>query len=410
MSRILEKAFDASKKIVRSIFNGAPNLITTSDLNRQFEALKNQVDKLDEKTGFIIEGAQLWSNLNGSTLKVGFLYDTMEYKGCSFDPNQEIAVETNFTTSAPTAYLCLLADKETVTYETDSTHEIAGAKFADGTSMRAADQVVYKNERFVLTHSAESLTDLVGIVAFFSLVNGRVYMRENWTSFYSPLRMKDSSGLVGAPFETTQKYPIVLGETYDTAFGKLQGYLGDAKVIKGCWGYIHAGIDEINPTDYEAMTKKTPAELIKVGPIYYIRLGGFTTFGGIGTETVRLNLKDLLMGGNTDTGGVIVFKDFPGTYNIGSFMGATIGVPPFLEITNTTGTEVNAQQRINCLSVSSNYVENIQPQYDIDYAGFNLDTRGNYDKEKFSYANSNITGFSSAGVAVTLMFADRSIW
>ena len=46
MSKIVTKAFDATKKVVRSIFRGSPNLLTSSDLNRQFEALKHQIDEV----------------------------------------------------------------------------------------------------------------------------------------------------------------------------------------------------------------------------------------------------------------------------------------------------------------------------------------------------------------------------
>lgn len=222
MSKIVEKAFDASKKIVRSIFRGSPNLITTSDLNRQLEALKYQVDKLDEKTGFIIEGANLGYKLENATLKVSLGYDTMEFKGCSFEPDKTIESSINLTASAPYAYMCLVAEKETVTYDTDTTHEIAGAKFEDGTYMRAADQIRYKNETFVLTHSLESVKNYVGVIAFFRYSNGNIYVNENWTSLYSPLRVMDNSGALGTDFsEPAKSFPPKVGDSYDVAFRKL---------------------------------------------------------------------------------------------------------------------------------------------------------------------------------------------
>ena len=49
MSKIVDKVFDAGKKIIRSVFLGSPNLFTTSDLNRQIEAIKYQLDSLDDK-------------------------------------------------------------------------------------------------------------------------------------------------------------------------------------------------------------------------------------------------------------------------------------------------------------------------------------------------------------------------
>lgn len=409
MSKILEKAFDASKKIIRSIFNGSPNLITTSDLNRQFEALKHQADRLDEKTGFLIEGANLGFKLDGSTLKVNLAYKTMEYKGCDFNPNQETTVETNFTASAPYAYFCLVADKETLTYDTDVTHEIAGAKFADGTSMRAADQIVYKNEKFVLTHSVESLNNFVGIIAFFKLINGKVYASENWTDFYSPLRVKDGSGSVSSDFETSQKYPIKIGDTYDVALGKLQGFLGDSKVYNGGWGYFNQSYDEISETEYKNILVSSPAELVKVGPIYYVRLLGLTMNEGIKKDTVLDNLRMLILNLSTDTSGIVMFKDLPSTYNIGRFIGAAIGISPLLELESLEGGAVKAQQYIDSLSVRSSYLGDINSVYVPNSFGFALRTSGNYDGDKFTFENGVISA-EGGGIDLTLMFADKNIW
>lgn len=320
MSKILKKAFDASKKIIRSIFNGYPNLITTSDLNRQFEAIKYQVDKLDEKTGFLIEGGTLGFKLEGSTLKVDLVYDSIEYKGCSFEPDQ-MELDTNFTASAPYAYLCLVADKEIITYDTDSTHEIAGAKFSDGTSLRAADQLVYKNEKFVLVHSVESLGNLVGIIAFFRLVNGVVYSHENWTDFYSPLRVKDDNAIIGYNFETSQKYPIKLRDSYDVAFGKLQGFIGDATVYKGCWIYSHASIDEIDESTYIKAKEKSPAYLVKSGSVFKVYLDGLSRQSGASSLTpieLASNIKAFLIERIAqDSTGALIFDNIPDTYNIG---------------------------------------------------------------------------------------------
>lgn len=409
MSKILEKAFDASKKIIRSIFNGSPNLITTSDLNRQFEALKHQADRLDEKTGFLIEGGNLGFKLEGSTLKVDLIFDTMEYKGCSFDPDQTTIVETNFTASAPYAYFCLVADKETLTYDTDVTHEIAGAKFADGTSMRAADQIVYKNERFVLTHSVKSLNNLVGIIAFFKLINGKVYASENWTDFYSPLRVKDNSGSVGSDFETSKKYPIKLGDTYDVALGKIQGFLGDSKVYSGGWGYFHQSFDEIREEDYNGILINSPAELVKVGPIYYVRLLGLTMGEGIKKETVLSNLLWLIMSCDVDASGIVMFKDLPSTYNIGKFMGAAVGISPLLELENVVEGVVKAQQYINSINVSASYVGNIDSQFASNSFGFSISTSGDYDGSKFSFST-GVVSATNGGIDITLMFADKNIW
>lgn len=413
MSKILEKAFDASKKIIRSIFNGSPNLITTSDLNRQFEALKHQADKLDEKTGFLIEGGNLEFKLEGSTLKVNFAYSTMEYKGCVFYPDQKITVDTNFTASAPYAYFCLVADKETLTYDTDVTHEIAGAKFADGTSMRAADQIVYKNERFVLTHSVESLNNLVGIIAFFRLINGKVYASENWTDFYSPLRVKDGSGSVGSDFETSQKYPIKLGDTYDVALGKLQGFLGDAKVYTGCWTYNHASVEEMVKESYELTKKKQPAYLVKDGSVFKVYLDGLSrqSISTLTLEEMASNIKSFLIGIITlDVEGDIIFDNIPDTYNIGKLIGASVTFADQITITSKSTDSPSVKTITGAhVDVGTFY----KPKYDLIGNAFvaSFSSRGfglTYnDYNGIDYDNISVGISNSRGITVVLTFANK---
>lgn len=408
MSKIIEKAFDASKKIVRSIFRGSPNLITTSDLNRQLEALKYQVDKLDEKTGFIIEEANLGYTLKDSTLKVSLVYKTMEYKGCLFAPASQ-EVSTNFTSAAPYAYFCLAAEKSIITYEDDSTHEIAGAKFADGTSMRAADQIVYKNEKFVISHSLSDVENLVGVVAFFSLRNGNVYVDENWTDMYSPLRVKDGSGTVGAPFETSTSYPIIIGDNYDVAFGKIQKYLGDSTPYYGCWSYFHEGLDEITTDKYEGLLKSAPAVLIKYGPIYLINLRGLMVNEGISLAVVTNNLKYFVMAPDMDAGGAIIFKDLPESYKIGQFLGASIGISPLLQLQNINSGSVTAQQYIDSMQINPHYYAVSTDVYALGkgYTFFTFFSSCNYDGTKFNISEAAVA--NAGGMDVTLMFADRNI-
>ena len=46
MSAIIDKVYDATKRIYKSVFKGAPNLITTADLNRQMSAFQAQLENL----------------------------------------------------------------------------------------------------------------------------------------------------------------------------------------------------------------------------------------------------------------------------------------------------------------------------------------------------------------------------
>lgn len=225
MSKILEKAFDATKKIIRSVFLGSPNLITSSDLNRQIEALKYQLDLLDNKTGMIISGAGLTYVRQGSSITVVFSNNGIAFKGCKFSP-AHFTDTINLTSSAPKVYLCLTAETETVTYDSDFSHAIAGAKFEDGTSYPAANQVVYKNEAIVLTHALSDVENLVGVIAIFTLSdNSNVIVRENFTKneYEDNLAMGKVNTI--ADLNTSAIGVVTNGDTYDVAFSKLQNQI-----------------------------------------------------------------------------------------------------------------------------------------------------------------------------------------
>lgn len=219
MSKIIEKAFDAGKKIIRSIFLGSPNLITSSDLNRQFEAIKYQLDQLDEKTG-VSSDLSINASVASGTLSVSYDYTFISYKGCSFSP-AKTALSINLTSSAPTAYVCLTAEKETLTYDTDVTHDIAGAKFEDGTSYAAANQIVYKNEKVVITHSVSGVANLVGILALIELsTSGNLVIKYNCINKNTSLSM-DSTDLV-KDFDVNARGAVKNGMSYDRAFSIIE--------------------------------------------------------------------------------------------------------------------------------------------------------------------------------------------
>lgn len=220
MSAVMAKAFDAGKKIIKSIFKGYPNLITSADLNRQIEAVKYQLDQLDEKTG-VVSDIEITHSLSAGTLTVGYSLSYLRFKGCEFSPDAT-TLETNLTLSAPTAYLCLVAEKEVVTYDSDVTHDIAGAKFVDGTSMPAANQEIYKNEQLILTHALSNLDNFVGVIAVFTLstLTRNVVMRPNIIKEKDSLSMSKSGEIVD--FDPTIGGRVGNGRTYDEAFSILE--------------------------------------------------------------------------------------------------------------------------------------------------------------------------------------------
>lgn len=413
MSKILEKAFDASKKIIRSIFNGSPNLITTSDLNRQLEAFKYQMDKLDEKTGFLIEGADLQYSLNSSKLSVSLKYSSIEFKGCSFEPSV-VTLNTNFTDSAPYAYLCLIAFKNTVTYSDDTTHELAGAKFDDGTTMGAADQLCYVREGFSLTHSPESYEKngtLVGIIAFFTLKDEKVFVNENWTTKFSPLKVQIGNNFVGPSFKESLDYPIYAGDSYDEALGKVQGYLGNGRTCNGAWGYFPQTAANISAEQYLNCMTERPATLVKVGPVFYLTLGGLLINTGVELPYVLKNLCLLLMGGDSGSNGWIIFPSLPKTYNVGRYLGASIGIPPKFTLKEMSGSSIKNEVAVTNLNIHSEYLGDNDPSYLFKNSSwFRLNSLCEYDNTKFTLVGSSAANEPYSTIAVTLMFADGDVW
>lgn len=180
MSRIINKAFDASKKIIRSIFRGSPNLLTSSDLNRQIEALKYQIDKLEERTNVdtdldinVVSISAHRRNLEDPTQtthdsenRVTFTLGYMRFKGCLFTPTVSPMTISIGENEQKKMYIHLVAEKKIVTYEDDFSHEISGAKFEDGASMPAADNEVYFNEKIVCTENKNEPNSLVILAEF----------------------------------------------------------------------------------------------------------------------------------------------------------------------------------------------------------------------------------------------------
>lgn len=222
MSKIIDKAFDATKKIFRSIFMGSPNLITAPDLNRQIEALKFQLDQLDDKVG-VCSDFSVTHDFSGTTLTVTPWYSYLQFKGCSFQP-ELTPMSINLTRSAPEAFLCLVADSELVTYDTDFSHDIAGAKFEDGTSMAAANQMVYKNEQFILSHTLIGLTNLVTVVTKFQYdpTLDDVLTLKNTIARFDSVRFLAKDSIMRFFKETSLTPNVQQGTSYDEAFSTIE--------------------------------------------------------------------------------------------------------------------------------------------------------------------------------------------
>lgn len=282
MSSIIVKAFDASKKIFRSIFKGAPNLITTSDLNRQMEAFKYQMDQLDEKTG-VLSDLTLSYNTSGGTLNMQVNYSYMEVKGCSFEPPAKL-LSINLTASAPIAYLLLIGGTEEVTFDSDFTHDIAGAKFADGTALPAANQLRYYAEAFSLSHSAGG-EGVIAILATIELTSaGNVVVSSNCIPRNNSLKM-NSAGTI-KNYSSATRGKIQNGVPYDTAFSIIENRFAN---LVPSWTYF----TYVGYTGTSSMERNTDISFRIVNGIFYINMLALEEH----RFTTRLSVPYVLLGG-----------------------------------------------------------------------------------------------------------------
>ena len=228
MSKIIEKTFDASKKIIKSIFKGTPNLLTATDLNRQIAALKYQIDKVESGEG-VTSQLIVSAHLNAKTDEVLNIFEEQEYvtvtfngadinvKGCTFSPKY-----TDFKMDAKDMYdkewyIHLIAKKKVVSYEDDFSHEISGARFEDGTSMAAANNEVYYDEEVVVT-SDKKVNNCV-------LTLGRFIVPKGWNPDKLRVALSVSKYWKTSPdtfdFQKVVKNPIEKFGTPDMAIGTL---------------------------------------------------------------------------------------------------------------------------------------------------------------------------------------------
>lgn len=259
MSKIIEKTFDASKKIIRSIFRGSPNLLTATDLNRQITALKAQIDALEDRHEIISNLSIVAVLHNGTTITPGSdpleimveLGDEylsfratnteMMFKGCRLTPKFEPYSGTTPNTGE-VLYICLMVDKKVITYDDDFSHEISGAKFEDGTSLSAADNEVYDNERIIITKNVPTnCAFLLGKFVIPKLNNRNevvIPITKYWKS--SPWEFE---------FQRLTKSPFVKFGTYDKAICTLMGAISNkgnalyqGKCLEGTAGGDECGL------------------------------------------------------------------------------------------------------------------------------------------------------------------------
>ena len=85
MSAIIDKVYDATKRIYKSVFKGAPNLITTADLNRQMSAFQAQLENLYRFVGPITDLSFTFEQDNENpSFSASYTLSKMVARGCDF--------------------------------------------------------------------------------------------------------------------------------------------------------------------------------------------------------------------------------------------------------------------------------------------------------------------------------------
>ncbi len=229
MAQIVAKAFDATKRIVRSVFLGSPNLFTTSDVNRQIEAFKYQLDQLDDKVGVLSDMSWSISDLGSNNYRLTPTFTYLKTKGCDF--TSIVAANTldvDLVANTP-LYICLFGQTETVTYSDDATHEVAGAKFEDNTSKPAANQICYKASTVQIstTTTPESAANLIAVLAVMNMNSDQT----NYTFKKNTITNEQSALLAGSEqlefIQHMQDAVLKVGDSFSTAINKVASQIHD---------------------------------------------------------------------------------------------------------------------------------------------------------------------------------------
>lgn len=174
MSSIINKPFSWANRIIQAVFRGSPNLITTSDLNRQIEALKREMYLLQESSGVIVSdfvGVPNYSSYSTPPLTVRVTLSYVYCRGIKFEfdiVNQQF--DLTLGDAQPRGFM-VYAKKSLVTYEDDFSKTISGAKFADGTTQPAADHYVYTDPELVVSYVPTPDADFT-----YPTVNGKEFI------------------------------------------------------------------------------------------------------------------------------------------------------------------------------------------------------------------------------------------
>lgn len=159
MSSIKDKVYNASQKIIRAVFHGAPNLFTAPDINRQLDVFDHRFGMLE---GFLPATSDMTFSVVNGEAKMTYSYlevaGVQLYKGSS---KTDVITDGFYNDDH---LIGLYVKRKLVTYANDGAdHLISGAVFVDGTSMAAADHYVISDYGFVVGTAQSGTTQWVSL-------------------------------------------------------------------------------------------------------------------------------------------------------------------------------------------------------------------------------------------------------
>lgn len=246
MASIIAKAFDATKKVFNTIFNGSPNLFTTDDLNITMKRLNNYLMSLESITGVrtdMVIQAQ-FSNFSDYTLNISYKFKDLYAFGCHFTSDNTFRpLQTSLGDEENPGYLVATFKRKKVTFADDSSHTISGATFDDGTLKQSADYEVLDDPTFSLLDSSkipDSTDD--SLVVVLAKVTPNVYDEKAVIVYnYVPIGRENSVPLNSTGSLTLYNSisgKLYTGISYDMAISRLCSYIQiDANTLNTNWIY-----------------------------------------------------------------------------------------------------------------------------------------------------------------------------
>ena len=156
MSNIVAKQFNWARKIYKAVFKGTPNILTTEDVNREFDNLREGAYLSQRSVGVISNMQNPILTINSSGALVGASPNVVNgyviVGGVKFDLPATIdfgVYGSKLLETSKEYTINLYARRTLVTFSDDATKEISGAKFEDGSVKEAAEHYVYGDEKLV---------------------------------------------------------------------------------------------------------------------------------------------------------------------------------------------------------------------------------------------------------------------